>query len=117
MYGVPKCCACDLTFTAGSVRLCGLCSHPLSDCEVVFVPYVDAVTVMYVLLYVMRVCMLRECEGCEGDDNAGVWGQGMCGCSGCECMGGTRGSYVVSSADDVLEMRVVRGATCVDGVC
>ena len=36
------------------------------------VPYLDAVvdvTVMRVLLFVLRVCMLRECEG---DGNAGV---------------------------------------------
>ena len=36
------------------------------------VHYVDAVvavTVMRVLLFVLHVCMLRECEG---DDNAGV---------------------------------------------
>ena len=38
------------------------------------VPFVDAVvalTVMYVLLFVLHMCMLR---GCEGDVNAGVWG-------------------------------------------
>ena len=37
-----------------------------SVCEVVVVPYVDAVvavTVMRVLLFVLHVCMLRECEG------------------------------------------------------
>ena len=37
------------------------------------VPYVDAlvaVTMMRVLLFVLRVCMLR---GCECDGNAGVW--------------------------------------------
>ena len=33
------------------------------------VPYVDAVTVMCVLLFVLHVSMLRECEG---DGNAGV---------------------------------------------
>ena len=36
------------------------------------VPYIDAVvavTVMRVLLFVLHVCMLRECEG---DGNAGV---------------------------------------------
>ena len=27
------------------------------------VPYVDAVTVMHVLLFVLHMCMLRECEG------------------------------------------------------
>ena len=37
-----------------------------SVCEVVVVPYVDAVvavTVMRVLLFVLHVCMLRECDG------------------------------------------------------
>ena len=43
---------------------------------------VVAVTVMHVLLFVLHVCMLQECEG------AGV---------------------VLSSAGDVLEMSVVRG--------
>ena len=49
----------SLTFTAGSVCLCG---SPLSVCEVIVVPYfvgaVVAVTVMYVLLF---VCLLRDC--------------------------------------------------------
>ena len=51
----------SLTFTAGSV----VCSHLLSVCEVVVVPYVDAVvsvTVMCALL-VLHVCLLRECDG------------------------------------------------------
>ena len=61
-----------LIFTAGSVCWCGVCSRvvlglgPWSDCVVVLVPYVDAVvavTVMRVLLFVLHVCMLRECEG------------------------------------------------------
>ena len=37
-----------------------------SVCDVVVVPYVDAVidvTVMRVLLFVLHVCMLRECDG------------------------------------------------------
>ena len=51
---------------------------------------------MRVLLF---VCMMRECDG---DSNAGV-GPGRCGC---EYMGGTR---VLSTANDVLEMSVVRG--------
>ena len=51
----------SLPFTAGSVCLCGVCS-PLSVCEVFVVPYVVvAVTVMHVLLFVLHVCMLREC--------------------------------------------------------
>ena len=67
----------SLTLTAGSVFLCGDCSH-----VVVFglsmrlswylVPYVEAMvamTVMRVLLLVLHVCMPRECEG---DGNAGV---------------------------------------------
>ena len=43
-----------------------------SVCEFVIVSYVDAVvavTVMRVLLFVLRVCMLR---GCESDGNACV---------------------------------------------
>ena len=52
----------SLTFTAGSVSLCGVCSRLWSVCEVVVVPYVDvvgAVTVMCVLLFVLHMCMLR----------------------------------------------------------
>ena len=52
----------SLTFTAGPVCLCGVCSpcgSPLSVCEFVVVPYVVravvAVTVMHVLLF---VCVL-----------------------------------------------------------
>ena len=54
-----------LTFTAGSMCLCGPCSHLWSVYDVVLVPYVDAViavTVMRVLLFVLHVCMLRACE-------------------------------------------------------
>ena len=51
-----------LTFTAGSVCLCGVFS-PWSVCEVVVVHYVVGavvvVTVMHVLLFVLLVCMLR----------------------------------------------------------
>ena len=40
---------------------------PWSVCDVVVVPYVVsavvAVTVMHVLLFVLHVCVLRECEG------------------------------------------------------
>ena len=66
-----------LTFTAGSVSLCCVCGYVVmwscgrlwSVCEVVMVPYVDAVvdvTVMRVLLFVLfvlYVCLLRECDG------------------------------------------------------
>ena len=60
-----------------SLLLLGMCPCVVSVvmwssvCEVV-VLYVDAVvavTVMRVLLFVLHVCMLRECEG---DGNAGV---------------------------------------------
>ena len=52
----------SLTFTAGYVSLCCVCSH-WSVCEFVVVPYVDevvAVTVMHVLLLVLHVCLLDE---------------------------------------------------------
>ena len=42
------------------------CGRLWSVCEVVVVPYVDAVvavTVMRVLLFVLHVCLLRECYG------------------------------------------------------
>ena len=48
------------------------CGRLWSVCVVVLVPYVDAVVVvsmMRVLLFVLHVCMLRECEG---DGNAVV---------------------------------------------
>ena len=51
--------------------------------------------------------------GCEGDGNAGV-GSGGCVVVVSVYMGGTRGSGVLSSADEVLDMSVVRG---VGGVC
>ena len=74
-----------------------------------FVSAVVAVTVL-VLLFVLHVCVLRECEG---DGNAGVVsGGGVVAVSA--YMGGTRGSGVLSSTCDVLEMSVVRG---VGGVC
>ena len=47
----------SLTFTAGIVSLCFVY-------EVVLVPYVDAVVaVMRVLLFVLHLCMSRECDG------------------------------------------------------
>ena len=42
------------------------CGRLWSVCDVVVVPYVDAavgVTVMRVLLFVLHVCLLRECDG------------------------------------------------------
>ena len=71
-----------LTFTAGYVCVCGVCS-PWSVCEVVVVPYVVsavvAVTVMHVLLFVLYVCMLRECEGARVTAML-VWGRRRCAC-------------------------------------
>ena len=56
----------SLTFTAGSVSLRCVCGHVWSVCDFVVVPYVDeavAVTVMCVLLFVLHVCLLKECDG------------------------------------------------------
>ena len=59
----------SLTFTAGYVCLCGVWSHVgrlWYVCEVVVVPYKDAVvavTVIRVQLFVLHVCLLRECDG------------------------------------------------------
>ena len=53
-------------------------------------------------------------RGCNGDENAGGTGEdGVAMSAGSEYMGGTRGSGVVSSTDDV---RGVRGGV-VGGVC
>ena len=62
------------------------------------VPYVDAVvavTVMHVLLFVLHVCLLRECDD----------------------VGGTRGSGIVSSAADVWCMRCEELVEYVRCVC
>ena len=96
-----------------------LCGRPWSVCEVVLVPYVDAVvveTVIRVLLFVLYVCMLRECEGAMVTKML-VWGPGRWVVVSAEYayMGGTRGSCFVFTADDVLEMSVVRGVRGVGG--
>ena len=73
-------------------------------CEVVLVPYVDVVvvvTVMCVLLFVLQVCMLRECDG-DGNADVGSGGVVIVASARCEYMGGTRGSGFVSTSDDVL---------------
>ena len=65
--------------TAGTVSLCGVCSNVivlgLSVCEVVSVPDVGAVTVMRVLLFVLHVSMVSECEGARVTAML-VWGTG-----------------------------------------
>ena len=106
----------DLTFTDGSVCLCGVCS-PWSVCGVVVVPYVVGavvvVTVMHVPLFVLHVCFAARLLGCEGDGNAGVGsGGGVVAVSA--YMAFTCGSGVLASACGMLEMSVVRG---VGGVC
>ena len=55
----------SLIFTAGSVCLCDVCSRVVVLVLYVRLSwyYVDAVTVIRVLLFVLHVCMLRECEG------------------------------------------------------
>ena len=66
--------------------LCGV-SSPWSVCEVVVVPYVVsavvAMTVMHVLLFVLHVGVLCECEGARVMAML-VWGPaGRCGCGEC----------------------------------
>ena len=69
---------------------------------------VIAVTVMRVLLFVLHVRMMRECEG-DGIAGVVVVSAGH--------VGGTHGSGIVSSAADVLWMSVVRGMRGVSEVC
>ena len=70
--------------------------------------------VMRVLLFVLDVSMLRECEGtkCRCCDGGGVVAVSM----GNEYVGGTRGSGNVSSAADRLGMSVVRWMRGVGGM-
>ena len=60
--------------------------------------------------------MLR---GCDDDGNTGVGAVGdvVAVSAGCEYMGDTYGSGFVSTADDALEMSVVRGVRVGVGVC
>ena len=77
----------------------------------VAVTYVDVVvagTVKIVLLFVLRVCMLRKCES-DGNVGVVVVSAGH--------VGRTRGSGIVSSTADVLWMSVVHGMGGVGGVC
>ena len=55
----------------------------------------------------MYCCLCCICV-CEGDGNAGVWSGGGVAAESA-CMSVTRGSGVLSSTGDVLEMSVVRG--------
>ena len=58
---------------------------------------VVAVTVMHVLLFVLHVCMLRECEGARVTEMLG-WRSGGGVVAVSAYIGGTRGSGVLSSA-------------------
>ena len=59
----------SLTFTVGYVSLRCVCGHVVVfglSVRFSWYPYVDAevaVTVMRVLLFVLHVCLLRECDG------------------------------------------------------
>ena len=75
---------------------------------------VVAVAVMRVLLFVLHVCMLRECEG---GGNACVRDGGGVIVVSVGHVGGKRGSGILSSAADMLGMSVVRGMKGVGGVC
>ena len=77
----------SLTFTAGYVSLWCVCSHVVvfGVCEVVVIHAVVSVvgvTVMRVLLFVLHVCMQRECVGARVTEIL-MWGWMRCGC--CEC--------------------------------
>ena len=80
---------------------------------------VSAVTVRRVLLFVCDVSMMRECED-DGNAGIGDW-RGVVAVSAMdEYMGDTRGSCIVFSADDMLDMSVVhgvRGVVCEMCMC
>ena len=58
------------------------------------------------------MCACCESDRCEGDYNGRLGSGG--GVAVNACMSGTRGSGILSSTGDMLEMSVVRG---VGGVC
>ena len=70
---------------------------------------VDAMVAVAVL-FVLHVCILRECDD---DRNVGVGAGGGVVSAGCEYMGGIRSSSFMSDYD-VLEISGVRG---IGGVC
>ena len=75
-----------------------------------YVYAVVALTVIRVLLFVLHVCMLRECGG-AGDTAMLLWGADEV------WLWLVQGSGIVSSAPDVLWMSVVRGMRGIGGVC
>ena len=68
----------------------------------------------WLLLFVLHVCMLRECEGYG---NAGMVDVGGVVVVSAVHAGGARGSGIVSSAADMIGMSVLRGVRGVGGVC
>ena len=96
----------DLQYVLLLLGLCPCSGCLWSVCEVVVVPYVDAVvavTVIRVRLFVLHEYILRKCEG---HGNAGM-GDGGVVLVNAGHVGGTRG--IVSSAAVVLGMSVVHG--------
>ena len=77
--------------------------------------YVDAVTVMHVLLFVLHVCMLRKRVRVR-DENAGMGDVGSVVVVTAGHVGGTRGLGIVPSALDVIVMSVEL-VECVKCVC
>ena len=71
--------------------LCDVCSYVVVLGLSVRYTVLERVTVMSVLLFVLHVSMVRECDG-----NAGV----VVVSSGHQYVGGTRGSGIVSCAAD-----------------
>ena len=63
------------------MSLCCVCGHVVADVDAVVV-----VTVMRVLLFVLHVCMLIECEGARLTVML-VWGWTRCGCGECRACG------------------------------
>ena len=62
------------------------------------------------------VSMVKECEG-DGNTSVGAGGPVITVNVWHECVCGTRGSTIVSSAADIIWMSVVRGMGGVRGVC
>ena len=113
VYVDLQCAEISLTFTAGSVCLCCVCSHVIVFGLSVGLSWYSMwmrglpwLWYVYCCLCCVCVCMLGECDG---DGNAGVGdGRGVVMVSSGH-MGNIRGSGIVSSAADVLWMCVVRG--------
>ena len=77
---------------------------------------VFVVTVMRVLLFVLELSLLRECEG-DGNVGVGDGGSMVAVSAGHEYVGGICGSGILSSAADVLGIGVLHGMRGVGGMC